>query len=177
MDGRLWLFAQRFQRFDQRGQLPIADVTEKPAEQGLKRLVDVAGELQSFPRNPRDHDPAVLAAALALDKAAIFHAVEQARHIRIGREHSFGRLRAGNSLFAGASQNAQHIVLSRCELELFQQIGQSLLQELESARQVQERLLFPQGERLGLPQFFYQLPAHKPRLTVFNDICQEEILI
>ncbi|MDQ1411163.1 MAG: hypothetical protein QOJ41_2898 [Acidobacteriaceae bacterium] len=54
----------------------------------------------------------VVALALAGDKVALFHAVEQAGNVWVVRDHALSDFPAGQSGATSAAQNAQHIELS-----------------------------------------------------------------
>ena len=60
-------------------------------------------------------DAAVTGLAGAGDEAALFHAVEEAGHIRVVRNHAVADAAAGEAFGHGAAKNAEDVVLSAGE--------------------------------------------------------------
>jgi len=58
------------------------------------------------------YDAAVVGLAFAGNQAALFHAVEEARHVRVVRNHAVSDATAGQSFGLGPAENAKDIVLS-----------------------------------------------------------------
>jgi hypothetical protein len=69
-------------------------------------------------------DAAVFGLALASDKGALFHTVEQAGHIGIAGDHAVADTLAGKAVGAGATKNAKDVVLGAGEaVSLDEEVG------------------------------------------------------
>src|SRR5438132_11836857 len=82
--------------------------------------IHFAKKLQPGGSNLSVDDAAIMPGASALDKAAIFQAIEQARNVRIARNHALGNLAARQALRPSAAQDAQRVVLRSGESKLFE---------------------------------------------------------
>jgi hypothetical protein len=60
--------------------------------------------------------------ALADDEGALFHAVEEASHVRVVRNHMITDAAAGQSVRLGAAENAKNIVLSASKASGFRSV-------------------------------------------------------
>ena len=77
------------------------------------RLVQLFQKRQAFRGNPGHDDPAVVFLAFARDQSALFHAIEQTRHVRIARNHPIADAAAQQADWFCAPQNAQYVVLGQ----------------------------------------------------------------
>jgi hypothetical protein len=75
------------------------------------RPVESFQEFETLARNARLDDASVVGLAYADDEGAFFHAVEEARHVWIMRNHAIADSPAGKTLGFGAAEDAQDIVL------------------------------------------------------------------
>jgi hypothetical protein len=60
-------------------------------------------------------DAAVIGLARAGDEAALLHAVKEAGHVRVVRNHAVTDAAAGEAMGLGAAKNAEDVVLRPCE--------------------------------------------------------------
>jgi hypothetical protein len=67
-------------------------------------------------------DAAVIGLARAGDEAALFHAVEEAGHIGVVRDHAFANGAAREAFGFGAAKNAENIVLRAGEAMGFEEL-------------------------------------------------------
>jgi hypothetical protein len=65
-------------------------------------------------------DAAIVPGARALDEAAAFQAIEQARNVGIVRDHALADFAARQALCPSPAQDAQRVVLRAGESELFE---------------------------------------------------------
>jgi len=73
-------------------------------------------------RDARLYDAAVVGLAFAGNQVALFHAVEEARHVRVVRNHTVSDATAGQSCGLGTAENAKDIVLSARKPPCFQEL-------------------------------------------------------
>src|SRR5574340_549179 len=143
-------------------------MSQLPLQQLGNGFLNFAEKLQAGLGDPGDHDTPVLRASLPPDELTSFQAIEQPGDVRLGRNHPARRFRAGQTIPAGAPQNAEHVVLRRCELVLLQKVREPAQKELPGAAKVQKSLFFARSERFALPNFLCQFAAHKPRIHVIT---------
>jgi hypothetical protein len=86
-------------------------VTELAFVELSNRVVESFQEFETLTGNARLDDTAVVGLAGADDEAALFHAVEEARHVWIMRNHAIADAAAREASGFGATENAQDIVL------------------------------------------------------------------
>src|SRR4029077_13918296 len=77
----------------------------------MDRLVEGFQEAEGLRRDARLYDAAVVGLSLAGDEAALFHAVKEARHVWIVRNHTVSDGAAGQTLRLGPAKNTQDIIL------------------------------------------------------------------
>jgi len=92
-------------------------------------------------------DASVVGLALAGDDAALFHAVEQAGHIRVVRNHAVADAAAGQTAMPGAAKNAQDVVLSTGKTGGFQELFSVLAQGVGGFQESHEDAGFERSGR------------------------------
>ena len=75
------------------------------------RLIEIFQKSETRGGDAGFDDAAVIGLARAGDEAALFHAVEEAGHVRVVRNHAFADAAAGEAFGLGATKNAKDIVL------------------------------------------------------------------
>jgi hypothetical protein len=90
-------------------------MVELPLVKFANRLVKSSQNLESSRSDTGLDNTAILCLALARDEPPFFHAIEEARDIRILGDHVFTDATAGQALRFGAAKNAQNIVLGTSE--------------------------------------------------------------
>src|SRR4029078_2497947 len=84
------------------------------------------------------------------DHPALLQAIQEPGDVRSRAHQPLADLAAGQTLLAGAAQDAQRVVLRRREIVAPEGSAQRLEQEARRALQSEERLLLQAGERLLL---------------------------
>jgi hypothetical protein len=79
------------------------------------RLIETFQKSESRWGDAGFDDAAVVGLALAHDEAALFHAVEEACHVRVMRNHAFADAAAGEACWFSATENAKDVVLRTSE--------------------------------------------------------------
>lgn len=74
-------------------------------------LIELFQKLKTLRRDASFDDPAIILLALAGDPTVFFHAIEQASHVRVARDHAFGDAAAEQAVGFGASKDAEDIVI------------------------------------------------------------------
>jgi hypothetical protein len=87
----------------------------------VNRLIEGFKKVECLRRDARLYDAAVVSLAFAGNQAALFHAVKQARHVRVVRNHAVSDATAGQSFGLGPAENAKDIVLSTRKPRGFQE--------------------------------------------------------
>ncbi len=76
------------------------------------------------------HDTAIVGLAHPGDQAALFHAIEEARHVRVVGDHAVPDATAGQTCGLGPAKDAKDVVLrarkARCFQELFCLLAESV---------------------------------------------------
>src|SRR6266576_5518460 len=103
--------ADFFQQISKNLQARNRHVPELALVKIVNRLVQGFKKAECLRRDARLYDAAVVGLAFAVNQAARFHAVEEARHVRIVRNHAVSDAPAGQSFGLGPAENAQDIVL------------------------------------------------------------------
>ena len=75
------------------------------------RLIEIFQNGQTRRADTGFNDAAVIRLASAREEAALFHAVEEARHVRVMRNHALADGATSEALGLGAAKNAEDIVL------------------------------------------------------------------
>ena len=113
-------------------------------------------QFQSGRRDPRPHDPAVVLAARPRDQAALLHAIQQPRHVRVAADHPIGHFPARQPVAPRAAEDAEHVVLRGREIRIAQHFGHLTLEHIRGPRHVQRRLLLERIEGSDLLDFLSQ---------------------
>jgi len=87
------------------------DVVELALVQLANRLIETFQKSESRGGDAGFDDAAVIGLSLTTDETALLHAVEEAGHVRVVRDHAFADAAAGEACWLGATENAQDIVL------------------------------------------------------------------
>jgi len=94
------------------------------------RRIETFQDAQTFPGDPRFDYAAIIGLALTSDQAALFHAVEQAGHVRVVGDHAVADAAASQTMGFSAAQDAQDVVLRAGQAVRFEQLfgfdGQSV---------------------------------------------------
>jgi len=94
----------------------------------MHRLIERLKKLKALGRDACFHHPPVVLLSRARDQAALLHAIEKPRHVRIVRDHAVGYVAASQPFGFGAAQDAQRIVLGGGQIVGFQQLFHLLCQ-------------------------------------------------
>ena len=86
------------------------------------RLIQAFEQLEPLRRDSRFHHATVVLLPLPRDQRALFHAVEQPRHVRIVRDHAVSDGAARQTFGLRSAQDPQHVVLGAREPVGFQQL-------------------------------------------------------
>jgi hypothetical protein len=81
----------------------------------VNRPVESFQEFETLAGNTRLDDASVVGLACADDETAPFHAVEEASHVWIMRNHAIADAAAREAIGFGAAEDAQDIVLCACK--------------------------------------------------------------
>ena len=98
-----------------------------------------------------------LLSRLRASRLAVLQSVEQARNIRVARDHALRHLAAAEALLPRAAQDAQNVVLGVRKPRQLQDLLHSAGQRIRGAHQVQEHLGFQALKRLALLDFVLEL--------------------
>src|ERR1700688_929374 len=88
---------------------------EIPPVQGAHRSIKRFQKLETLWCYISLDHATIVALAFASDEVALFHAVQQARNVRVARDHALADFAAGQSGAASAAKYAQYIVLGRSQ--------------------------------------------------------------
>jgi hypothetical protein len=86
------------------------------------RLIETFQKSETRGRDAGFDDSTVIGLALAHEEAAFFHAVEEASHVGVVRNHAFADASARESFGFGAAENAQDVVLRTGEAVRFEEL-------------------------------------------------------
>src|SRR5712672_1575207 len=75
------------------------------------RLIQSLQQVESLWSDARLHDAAIVGLPRARNQAALLHAVEEARHVWIMRNHAVTNAAARETLWFGAAEDAKDVVL------------------------------------------------------------------
>jgi hypothetical protein len=112
------------ERFSKNFQLGRADVAELLFVQVVHRVIELFENVEPGGSDAGFDDAAVFGLAFASDQGALFHAIEQAGHIGIAGDHAVADTLTGKAGGAGATENAQDVVLGAGEaVSLDEEVG------------------------------------------------------
>jgi hypothetical protein len=111
-----------FQSSGQSLQAGGGDFVKLFAMQVFHRSVKAFQDVQTGGGDASFHHAAVVLLADASDEAALFHAVEQASHVGIVRNHAVANAFAGQTMGLGAAKNAEDIVLGASQGVFFHKL-------------------------------------------------------
>src|SRR5215467_998197 len=124
------------------------------------RCIELTEQLEA-PRRDAGADLAtILRAALALDQPRVLEPVEKSRDVRHLRYHSVPDLVSAEAVFAGAAQNAEHVVLRRRYAMLFERISERVAEHGSSTLDIQMRFLLRALEWPTLPDVGSEVRRH-----------------
>ena len=117
----------------------------------VHRLVESFQQAKSLRRDARLYNAPVVGLALPGDEAALFHAVEEAGHVRVVRNHAVADAAAGQAGGLGAAKNAKDIILGAGEAGGFEELlGVLLTVSAACKRATKTRFSRQNGGRGGL---------------------------
>src|SRR6266566_1780858 len=111
----------------------------------VNRLVQVFKKPQCLRRDARLHDAAVVGLPFPGNQAALFHAVEEARHVRVVGNHAVPDATAGQALGLGPAEDAKDIVLRARKARRFQELFRLLAKGVGGLQERDENAVL-QGE-------------------------------
>jgi hypothetical protein len=127
--------------------------------------------VEPFAGDARFDDTAIVGLAHAGDEAALFHAVEEASHVRIVGDHAITDSLAGQPLRFGATENAQHVVLGARETLGLEQLLGLLADSIRRPEKSDEDTVFEgEGSGSGL-----QAGAHSGNIVVTTIVVKRKI--
>src|ERR1700704_5339633 len=113
-------FPHQFQQLNQLLQFVLSDVAEHFPAKLFEGPIHFAEKLQPGRSDLSVDDAAIELGTRALDEAAIFQTIEQARNVGIARDHAPANLAAWQALLPRPAQNAQGVVLRSGKAKRFE---------------------------------------------------------
>jgi len=134
-------------------------VTELPFMQIMDRLIELLQLFQAFRGDTGLDYAAIVFLALTRDPAVLFHAVEQASHIGIARNHTFSDATAENAVRLGSAEDAQDVILRAGEACGLEEALGLLGQGVGGSKERDEELVFERSRfaRRGHRKVIYML--------------------
>jgi hypothetical protein len=86
------------------------------------RLIETFQKIQTRGGDAGFDDAAIVGLAPARDEAALFHAVEEAGHVWVVRNHTFADAAASEAFRFGTAKNAEDVVLRAGEAPGFEEL-------------------------------------------------------
>lgn len=161
--------AERLERGVEGRKRAWRDACHRRREKSLHGRIGTLEELRAS-RGDAGHDyPAVGAEPFARDEVTGLESVEQACDVGITRHHTLRDFAAWNSIWTGATQNPQHVVLRCSQVEWLERLGKSTHERLGRTLKIQEDFLFDRVERLPLLDCALEGSWHRQ-----NDICHDD---
>ena len=111
-------------------------------------------------------DAAIGGGAGAKDEAALFHAVEEARHIGVAGDHAGGDFAAGEAGGAGAGEDTEDVVLGVGEAEGLEGFLDAAEEPGGGPLEIEEGLFGGMGEGAGLSNFGLETTGHVRTIPV-----------
>ncbi len=118
----------------------------------------------------RLYNAAIVGLALPGDQAALFHAVEEARHVRVVGDHAVADGTASQAFRFGAAKNAKDVVLRARKPRRFQKLFRFLFERVGGLQQRHENAVL-QGDG-GTGRFGAQV--HSSRIVVITTIVKRK---
>src|SRR5579864_4391827 len=133
-------------------------------------FVQLVQQSQALRSDARPHHAPVARLAGAGNQAPRFHAIEQARDVRIARDEPAADFAAGQALLAGAAQDAQDVVLGAAEAVGLEQGLGAASQGVGGAEQGNKDLGFEGGVR-----FAFRLSFREATILVITTIVKRNV--
>ena len=134
-------------------------------------LIQLFQEGQTFRRNPGHDDSAIVFLPLACNQSALFHAVKEARHVRIARNHALADAATQHADRFCTAQNPQYVVLSHRQVVRFDELLGFLGQGIGGSEDCNKKPILVQNFPTGL---FFTRRFHSGDISCYNNYCQEE---
>src|SRR5262249_13633987 len=99
-----------------------------PLVKVVYRLVQTTQKIESLRGDARLDNAAIVGLAFSSDKAPFFHPVEQARHVRIMRNHAIADVAARQAVRLSTAQDPQDVILRTGQAVGFQELFRLLAQ-------------------------------------------------
>ena len=127
--------------------VPLVEAAERELRRGRHRCVETGQQRERALARVAEHLAAVDGTALAADEPLRLEAVEQPRDAGARLDHARGDLECRQAVFAGAAQDAQHVVLLQRDVVPLEDARQLGAHVVRGAQQRHHRLVGVRGER------------------------------
>src|SRR5467141_1207466 len=162
--------ADFFQQIKKNLQARNGHVPELALVKFANRLIEGFKKAECLRRDARLYDAAIVGLAFADNQAALFHAVEKARNVRVVRNHAVADGTASQAFGLGPAKNAKDIVLSVRNPRRFQELFSFLAEGIGGLQEGDENAVF-QGDG-GAGGFGAQV--HGVNIVVITTIVKRE---
>jgi len=173
---RFRLCARLLQQARKPAQFLCREVMQLPAMEFLYGRIQLSQNPEPFRRDARPYDAPVLLSPRAQNQSPRFHPVQQARDVRVARDHPAADLAAGEAFGPRAAQNAKHIVLRCGEAGRLEQRLGSPGQGIGRAEQADEDLGFQARFRRPGLCWDFALLGHAGIIVVITTIVKRRFL-
>lgn len=163
--------ASGLQQLAQGFQAVCAEVAEDADRAFMNGTVELGEEFQPWFGDAADDDAAVLFGTLARDEAAGVEAVEEAGDVGIAGDHALADFGAGEAVGAGATEDAEDVVLGGGETGGFEDGGSECCDVLGGAEEVEDDFLLEADEGPGLAEFALEDRDHWLEDSCYNECC------